>query len=165
MKAGEEPERKCSLTDEVDFILEFGIDEEIARRNEQPKLAKKLSFIAPLEPGLGETRAVMDPPLGYPRGPFCVYRCWYVIGAAGRKAKSSSILSSQQVRRYSPTQARRVDPHPSLETKLAKEGSILWGFTRVSPQRIASFSLNRQNGGGGSPERTGLPARFPAIRD
>jgi hypothetical protein len=48
------------LTDEFDFIVNFGVYEEIARRNEQPKLSKNLSFVSPLKSGLGETRSVVD---------------------------------------------------------------------------------------------------------
>jgi hypothetical protein len=53
------------LTDEGNFILDSGIDEEIALRNELPKLAKKLNFVTRLKLGLGKTMAVVDSQLDY----------------------------------------------------------------------------------------------------
>ncbi|MBB5341486.1 hypothetical protein HDF13_003819 [Edaphobacter lichenicola] len=88
-----------------------------------------------------------------------------IDGCSQPRCKSPDIFSSRQVRRYLPTQARRLGPQLCPEMKLAKENSILWGFPLISAAANCYCEIYRQNGGGGSPERTALPARFPAIRD
>jgi hypothetical protein len=54
---------------------------------------------------------------------------------------------------------------PLWRSSSAEESSIYGDFREFLSKLIATPRPDRLNGGGGSPERTALPAQFPAIRD